>query len=179
MRPDYQVDRTVRQARWWGWLITALIGVTIVLALAWKIAVVSEQRALEATREHLAASLSQLVAEQTAKNQRLDESWRTRNPFALLRWQQDNYCGELAAGDTAQPGCWYWLPGKAWLLYRPRFGDDWTTTWGEVRVYRLLAVPGALSARPQSAGRGFALELQAVTQAEQSAAGFFSTEGRQ
>lgn len=174
MRPDYDADDTVRRMRRIGWGGALLILLGIVLALGWKIAQVSEIRAMDATREHLAASLNSLAAEQMAKNRMLDEAWRKRNPFVLLRWQQDNYCGELAVGDEPQAGCWYWLPAQAWVLYRPRFADEWTKGRGEMRVYRLLAVPGAMPTGAQLIGAGFALELQAVPQAEQSAAGLLS-----
>ncbi len=174
MSPDYEVDRTVRRMRWLGRGCTVVIALGIVLALGWKMAQVSEQRALDATRENLAASLNSLATEQMAKNQVLDEAWRKRNPFVLLRWQQDNYCGELAAGAEPQTGCWYWLPAQAWVLYRPRFADEWTKEWGEMRVYRLLTVPGSMPTGAQLIGAGFTLELQAVSQAEQSAAGLLS-----
>ncbi|MBC9252521.1 hypothetical protein A9179_19830 [Pseudomonas alcaligenes] len=149
--------------------LAILLGV--VLALAWKIAQVSERRAVQATREHLASSLGSLVSERLAKQQVLEAAWKSRNPFTLLRWQQDNYCGELAAGEQPERGCWYWLPQRAWVLYRSRFGDEWTRTRGGLQVYRLLAVPGVQLATPQSKGATFALELQEVPLTELSAAG--------
>ena len=108
MRADYQIDRHVRLLRCAGWLICALLGLAVVLAMAWKIAQVSEQRALQATREHLAASLNSLAAEHLARHRELGAQWRKTNPFVLLRWEQDNYCGELPAGQAPQSACWYW-----------------------------------------------------------------------
>ncbi|QKE65512.1 hypothetical protein HNE05_19830 [Aquipseudomonas campi] len=172
MRPDYDADYTVRNMRRIGWGGALLILLGIVLALGWKIAQVSERRAMEATREHLAASLNSLTAEQMGKDQVLEPAWRKRNPFVLLRWQQDNYCGELAAGDAPQSGCWYWLPGKVWVIYRARFADGWTRGQGEVRAWRLLVVPDGMPTASQSSGAAFALELEAVPAAELSAAGY-------
>lgn len=167
MNRDYGMDDGVRLLRRLGWILTGLMLLGVVLALAWKIAQVSERRAMESTREHLAASLSSLTAEQMAKDRVLEPAWRRTNPFVLLRWQPDDYCGELAAGDEPQAGCWHWLPARAWVLYRLRFDDG-----GEVRAYRLLAVPGPMAKGSQLAGSGFALELEAVPRAELSAAGW-------
>lgn len=107
MTPDYQAGYWVRRARLAGWTLALAMLLGLVWVLGWKMAEVSEGRAMEATRVHLATSLNALVAEQMAKDQALDAAWRNRNPFVLLRWQQDNYCGELAAGDEPQAGCWY------------------------------------------------------------------------
>lgn len=174
MRRDYDSDDTVRNMRRIGWGGTVLMLLGVTLAMAWKIAQVSERRALDATREHLAASLNSLVAEQVARNRVLEPSWRKRNPFVLLRWQQDNYCGELAVGEAPQAGCWYWLPQQAWVLYRARFADGWTMRWGELHAWRLLAVPGEMSVASQSAGAAYALELEAVPMTELAALGLLS-----
>lgn len=172
MSPDYESDFWVRRSRLFGWGLILIMAVCIVLALGWKIAQVSEQRAQDATREHLAASLNSLVAEHLAKDRALGMDWRKKNPFVLLRWQQDNYCGELAAGDAPQRGCWYWLPEEAWVIYRVRFADGWTRGQGEVRAWRLLVVPDGMPAASQSSGAAFALELEAVPAVELSAAGY-------
>ncbi len=172
MRPDYDADDTVRHMRRIGWGGALLILLGIALALGWKIAQVSERRAMDATREHLAASLSSLAAETMAKDQVLEPVWRKRNPFVLLRWQQDNYCGELVAGYEPQAGCWYWLPSEAWVMYRARFADGWTRGWGEVRVWRLLVVSDGMPTASQLPGAAFALELEAVPAVEFSAAGY-------
>lgn len=172
MTPDYQSGYWVRRARLFGRVLILVMTLGLLLALGWKIAAVSEGRALDATREHLAASLSSLAAEQMAKDQVADTAWQKRNPFVLLRWQQDNYCGELAAGDAPAAGCWYWLPRQAWVLYRPRFVDGWAGQGDEVRAWRLLTVPEAISTASQSSGRHFALELAAVPAAELAAQGF-------
>ena len=172
MSPDYEADYWVRRSRLFGWGLTLVMAAGLVAALGWKIAEVSEARAIQATREHLAASLTSLAAEQVAKDQVPDEAWRTRNPFVLLRWQQDNYCGELVAGDEPGRGCWYWLPQAAWVLYRPRFADGWTREESEVLAWRVLAVPEGMPTASQSNRDAFALELEAVPAAELSAQGF-------
>ena len=172
MSPDYETDFWVRRLRLLGWSLTLVMAVGMLLALSWKIAQVSERRAQDATREHLAASLNSLAAEHLAKDKALDLDWRKKNPFVLLRWQQDNYCGELAAATEPQSGCWYWLPSEAWVMHRARFADGWTKGQGEVRAWRVLVVPAGMPTASQSAGAAFALELEAVTAVELSAAGY-------
>jgi len=170
--PDYEADYWVRRSRLFGWGLALVMLASVVLVLGWKIAEVSEERAMQATREHLTASLSSLAAEQMAKGRALDEVWKKRNPFVLLRWQQDNYCGDLAADGEPQSGCWYWLPSRAWVLYRPRFADGWTREGSEVRAWRLLAVPDGMPTASQSGRGAFALELEAVPAVELAAQGF-------
>lgn len=172
MSPDYQADYWVRRARLFGWGLILVMALAVVLALGWKIAEVSELRAMDATRAHLAASLSGLAAEQMAKDRVLDEAWKRKNPFVLLRWQQDNYCGELTAPGEPQAGCWYWLPPQAWVLYRTRFADGWKGRGHELHAWRLSTVPEGLSTALQSRGAPFALELEEVPAAELSAQGF-------
>lgn len=172
MSPDYESDFWVRRSRLFGWGLILLMTLCLVLALGWKIAQVSERRAMEATRAHLATSLNSLAAEHLAKDKTLGMAWRTKNPFVLLRWQQDNYCGELAAGDAPQSGCWYWLPREAWVMYQASFADGWTGGQGEVHAWRLLVVPDGMPATSQSSGAAFALELEAVPAVELSAAGY-------
>ncbi|MDD0842151.1 hypothetical protein [Pseudomonas sp. Gutcm_11s] len=172
MSPDYEAGYWVRRSRLFGWGLTLIMATGLLLALGWKIAEVSEERAMQATRENLATSLTHVAAEQMAKDQVPDAAWQKRNPFVLLRWQQDNYCGELAAGDEPEVGCWYWLPQQAWVLYRPRFADGWTKEGSEVRVWRLLAVPDVMSTASQSVRNAFALELEAVPAVELAAQGF-------
>ncbi|MES2817721.1 MAG: hypothetical protein V4812_01890 [Pseudomonadota bacterium] len=174
MSPDYGVDGQVRLARRLGRLLLGLIVLGLLLALGWKIAQVSERRAMEATREHLAASLNSLVAEQVARNQVMDAAWSKRNPFVLLRWQQDNYCGELAAGETPQRGCWYWLPAEAWVLYRTRFGDGWASGQGELHAYRLVVLEDMVPTGSQLLHSILALELEEIPVATLPAAGWIS-----
>ena len=172
MTPDYQAGYWVRRSRLVGRVLILVMTLGGLLALGWKMAEVSENRAMQATREHLAASLTALVAEQMAKDQALKEVWRDRNPFVLLRWHQDNYCGELAAGDEPRAGCWYWLPQQAWVLYRQRFADGWAGRGGGVHAWRLSTVPDGMSAASQLSGRAFALELAAVSPVELSVQGY-------
>lgn len=171
MSPDYGVDDQVRLARRLGRLLVGLMVLGLLLALGWKIAQVSERRAMEATREHLAASLNSLVAEQVAGNQVLDPAWGRRNPFVLLRWQQDSYCGELAAGEAPRGGCWYWLPAQAWVLYRTRFGDGWTSGQGELHAYQLVALSYKMPTGSHWQHAAMALELEAVPVAVLATAG--------
>ncbi|MGV8859695.1 MAG: hypothetical protein ACOH2O_02390 [Pseudomonas sp.] len=154
------MGRSVRRMRRLGWGITGLMLLPVLLAMGWKIAQVSEHRAMEATREYLASSLSGLAAQRLANGKVLEPEWRNANPFVLLRWQQDNYGGALLAGAEPKPGYWYWLPARAWIVYRVRFVEGWTTSPGELHAYRLLAGSGAT----------FVLELEAVPVAELSAA---------
>lgn len=172
MRGEYQFNDSVRVARRLGWVVTGLILLLIVLALAWTIGQVSEQRALQATREHLSSSLNNLIAEQMAKNQAMDATWRKTNPFVLLRWQQDNYCGEVTAGQVLEAGCWYWLPRRAWIVYQQRFADEWANQQREVRAWRLLSVPTRLPTASHSDNASFALELEEISAADVSAAGY-------
>ncbi len=172
MKGEYQLEEHVRLARRLVWTIGGVLLVAVLLALAWKIAQVSERRAQQATREYLASSLASLSAEHHAQGRPLDSSWRKRNPFALLRWQQDNYCGELKEEAAPQGGCWYWLPDHAWVLYQASFADGWTRTQGEVRAWRLLVVSAGPPAVSQSLQASFTLELEAVPVTELSAAGY-------
>nr|WP_298114633.1 hypothetical protein [uncultured Pseudomonas sp.] len=169
MNPDYGVDGQVRLARRWGRAISGLILLGLVLTMAWKIAQVSEARAVQATREHLAASLNSLAAEHIAKDQTLDPAWSRKNPFVLLRWQQSDYCGELAAGDKPRSGCWYWLPAEAWVLYQARFSDGWSSGQGEMQAYRLVLLKGGMPTGSHLLQDVIALELEAVPAAELAA----------
>lgn len=172
MTPDYQAGMWVRRSRLLGWTLAVVMLLVLVLILGRKIAEVSEARAMQTTRAHLAASLTALAAEQMAKNQVPDAAWQKMNPFVLLSWQQDNYCGELAAGDEPQAGCWYWLPQQAWVLYRQRFADGWAQRRNEVHAWRVLAIPDGASTAPQWTSQSFALELAAVPAAELLVLGF-------
>ena len=174
MSPDYGVDDQVRLARRLGRVVTVVILLGLALAMAWKIMQVSEARAMQATREHLAASLNRLAAEHIAKDQALDPAWSKTNPFVLLRWQQDNYCGELVADDKPRNGCWYWLPAQAWVLYQARFSDGWTLGQGEQHAYRLLVLPGRVPAGSHLLQDVSALELEVVPAAELAAQDWLS-----
>lgn len=160
-----------RDARW---LLTAPLRLAAVQTLAlmlgsvtlvafWQIAVASEERAVRATVAHLARSLSALAAEQMAKGQPLDADWARRNPFALLRGQQGNYCGELAERQTPHRGCWYFLPQQARVLYRARF-SGWRTGREEgLLAWQLVALPQQAMHTAQDARQVTAVELRAVT----------------
>lgn len=171
MRSEYQLAGRVRLVRRLGWAITGLMLVAVVLVLAWKIAQVSERRAQQATREYLASSLASLTAEQLAQGRWMTRGMLTGNPFQLLRWQQDNYCGELMRGNTPDAGCWYWLAEPGWVLYRWRFSDGWIKDSTELQAYRLQVVSPPATAGAHLQGRGLALELQAVSPAQIAAQG--------
>lgn len=171
MKGEYQLASRMRLARRLGWAATGLMLAAVVLALAWQIAQVSERRAQQATREHLASSLASLTAEQLAQDRLLTHGMLAGNPFLLLRWQQDNYCGELARGTTPASGCWYWLAEPGWVLYRWRFSDGWAKDSTELQAYRVQAVPQATATGAHWQGRGLALELQAVPKAQLAAQG--------
>lgn len=152
----------VRSWRRRGWLLLALMLLPAIAALAWRILQVSEERAYQATLESLAASLNGLVAENVARGglsaaQALDE-----NPFALLRWQPDDYCGELRQAQEARRGCWYYLPEPHWVLYRSRFFDRWQGSGDELHLFRLVAVPHEMRNASQFAGSVVGLELVPV-----------------
>jgi hypothetical protein len=174
MRQDYQLDHNVRLLRRIGRAVCWLIAVGLILGLGLKIAQVSETRAMDATREQLAASLNSLVAEHVAQGRVLDPAWSKTNPFVLLRWQQGNYCGELAVGGKPKSGCWYWLPSQVWVLYQARFGDGWTLGQGELHAYRLLVLPSGVLAGSHLLQPVSALELEAVPAAEIFAQGWLS-----
>lgn len=166
MTADYDSIHTVRLSRRWGWGLASLILVGVLVSWGWAVAEVSERRAMQATRENLQTSLTQLSAERVAKDGRLDQLLVRQNPFGLLRWTQDNYCGELDEELSLESGCWYWLASRFWVVYQSRFtGRGWGR---ESRRYawRLLAVPRQDSAAMQSGRAVFALELEPVTDAE-------------
>jgi hypothetical protein len=174
VRRDYEIGRSVSRLRRLGWGITLLMLLSVLLTMGWKIAQVSEQRAMEATREYLAASLSNLAAQHLADGRAMEPAWRHANPFVLLRWQQDNYGGELVAGAAPKPGYWYWLPAQAWIVYRVRFVEGWKKSLGDIHAYRLLAPLAQLPTGTRLAGITFALELEAVPDAELSAANWLN-----
>jgi len=162
VRAEYDSAASVRRARLLGWGLGAVILLGVVLALAWRIAQISEARAREAMRENLAASLRALAAEQMAQRRPLALDWLRRNPFQLLRWQPDGYCGELLESEKPRRGCWHFLASRAWVLYRPRYAEGRTERGDGLRAYRLRAVPRG------SADSTLALELEEVPAAELS-----------
>jgi len=157
VKAEYDSAATVRRARLLGWGLGGLILLGVVLALAWRIAQASEERARNAMRENLAASLNSLAAEQVAQRRPLALEWQRRNPFELLRWQPDGYCGELAEGEAPRRGCWHFLASRAWVLYRPRYTQQQTA----LKAYRVTVVPATAPAT--------GLELEEVPAAELSA----------
>lgn len=160
------------RVRFWrrcAFLLLALLLLPLLAAGTWRALQVSERRAYDATLEHLRSSLSAQVAEHLASGAgaRLAPAG---NPFALLRWQGDGYCGELADPRQAAPGCWYYLPGQAAVLYRSRFFDRWQGNGDELHVFALVEVPAKTPNASQSVGSVVGLELQ-----PDSAAGLSAT----
>lgn len=139
-----------------SWLLLALILAGTLATLLWHIARDSEVEGVKSTLEHLSRSFGAISAENMAKGRALDPRWVRGNPFVLLRWQPQEYCGELASDGEAQRGCWYFLPQQARLLYRGRFGDVWR--------WQLVGLPQAqpgLAAAPLTA-----VELRALAAGE-------------
>ena len=101
--------------------------------------------------------------------QMLEASWLRRNPFELLSWPSEDYCGELSEGELPQRGCWHYLPARGWLLHRSRFTDAGQGMDGQLQVFQLRAVPQLSSTGPQSPGRFISMELDRVPAAEVAA----------
>lgn len=142
------------------WLLSLMLGSVIVISL-WHIAADSERAATNTTVARLAASLTALAAENMAQGRPLDAGRAAPNPFTLLRWQQGNYCGELAESRTPRRGCWYFLPQQARVLYRARF-DGWRSGGKEgVQVWQLVRLP-LQTMETAKAERPTAVELRAV-----------------
>ena len=169
MRTEYASARDVQQLRWLVWVVGGGLLLVVLWLLTVKVLRVSEARAVSATRENLAASLSALAAQQMAQGKALDERWLQRNPFALLRWPSSDYCGELTAAQMPQPGCWHYLPARGWLLHRSRFADPEQGMVAELRVFQLQAVPKALLGSTESKDALLSLELNPVPAAEVAA----------
>ncbi len=169
MISDYQIGYQIRQMRFWGLILTLIMLLIGAMALGLHIVATSELRSMDITRQRLASSLSSLAAEQMAKQQIPNAVWSKLNPFVLLRWQQDDYCGELAAGDEPQAGCWYWLPTLAWVLYRSGWAGGCIMHAWRVSA---SALPSGVPTVSQQMSRVFTLELAAVPTAELVIQGF-------
>ncbi|WP_137820495.1 hypothetical protein [Pseudomonas sp. 2FG] len=166
MRAEYDSAATVRRARRLGWGLTGVILLGVALTLGWRILQVSEARALDAMRENLAASLNSLAAEGVAQRRPPAAVWLTLNPFVLLRWQPDSYCGELAEGQAPRPGCWHFLPRQAWVLYRARFAGARAEMVEQTLAWRLRLLPEPMRAGTGQAEPPLTVELQPVPAAE-------------
>ena len=138
MRADYDSIHTVRLSRRWGWGLASLIGVLVVIMLGWRMLDVAGQRSEAATLENLHAGLNRLALEETAQGRTLHRHWLQANPFAQLRWQADDYCGELVALSQSRAGCWYFWPAQHWVVHR---GDEQAGAVEGIRAWRLRAIP--------------------------------------
>ena len=144
------------------WMLVLMLG-SVTLVAFWQIGAASEARTVQATVTNLAHGLNALAAEHMARGQPLEADWARRNPFVLLRWQLDNYCGELAESRTPRRGCWYFLPQQARVLYRARFGG-WRNGGEEgLLAWQLVALPQQLMDTAQTVRQVTAVELRAVT----------------
>ena len=138
MTADYDSIHTVRLSRRWGWGLASLIGVLAVIMLGWRMLDVAVQRSEAATLENLQAGLNRLALEETAQGRTLHRNWLQANPFAQLRWQADDYCGELEVLSQARAGCWYFWPAQHWVVHR---GDEQAGAVEGMRAWRLRAIP--------------------------------------
>ena len=150
-----------------SWRLLALMLGSVTLVSFWLIARASEARAVQATVTSLASSLNALAAEHMAQGRPLEAGWARRNPFVLLRWQPDNYCGELAEGQVPSRGCWYFLPQQARVLYRARFAG-WRSGGKEgVQRWQLVCLPLEEMNTGQMPRQLTAVELRAVDRKDQ------------
>lgn len=145
-----------------GWLLLGLMLVPALGAYGWRMLQVSEARAFEATLENLSASLNAVVVEGIARGGLDTGETLRRNPFELLRWLPDDYCGELAQLSDARRGCWYYLAQQRQVLYRSRFFDRWQGNGDEMHLFELKSIPDKMRNASQSVGSATSLELVPV-----------------
>ena len=138
MTADYDSIHTVRLSRRWGWGLASLIGVLVVTMLGWRMLEVAGQRSEAATLENLHAGLNRLALEEAAQGRTLHRHWLQANPFAQLRWQTEDYCGELEVLSLARVGCWYFWPAQHWVVHR---GGEQAGAVDGMRAWRLRAIP--------------------------------------
>lgn len=148
-----------RTARGFGWAFALGVSATVATSIGWRALQVSEARAASATRENLALSLMAHAAQDVATGRMVPQRWLAANPFEALRWQPDDYCGELADTQPPRRGCWHYLPQRGWILYRSRFGGAETGTG--IDAYALTQVPDEATAGTPANGL-VSLELQPV-----------------
>jgi hypothetical protein len=174
VRADFDSGQVARRGRLIGRVVFSLIVLGVGLMLLQRLREVSEEQNLQATREHLASSLLSLSAESIAQHKALPQDVLTHNPFELLRWQQDDYCGELEPVQEPEPGCWYFLPKLAWVLYRSEFSDEVSESGDKLHLFRIQAVPANTVKDAQLTRGQQALELQPVSAAERQAVTLWS-----
>ena len=95
------------------------------------------QRSEAATLENLQAGLNRLALEETAQGRTLHRNW-LQATFAQLRWQAEDYCGELEELTQARAGCWYFWPAQHWVVHR---GGEQAGAVDGMRAWRLRAIP--------------------------------------
>ncbi len=160
MTVDYDSIHTVRLSRRWGWGLASLIGVLVVAMLGWRMLDVAGQRSEAATLENLHAGLNRLALEETAQGRTLHRHWLQANPFAQLRWQADDYCGELMALSQSRAGCWYFWPAQHWVVHR---GDEQAGAVEGMRAWRLRAIPERSQQAEKSNDGLLAVELEQIS----------------
>lgn len=162
MKPLADSLKARRVAKIFGWAFAVAIAVGLTLPFGWRMLEVTEARAISATRENLASSLTALMAEQVARGEAADGRWLRGDPFRLLRWRQENYCGDLLDGNAPRRGCWHYLPQRQWVLYRNRFGGG-QEAGQEIHAYALKLVPEQSETRSRkNRGDFVSIELQPV-----------------
>jgi hypothetical protein len=152
-----------------GRLLAVLVLLFGAAPVLWRMLQVSETRAMDATLENLSLGLMARAAEQVAAGGQIGGGWLGDNPFRQLRWEQDNYCGELAGGQLARRGCWHYLPQQNWVLYRSRFSGGAEEAGGDVHVFVLQPVPDQATTGSRIPGGLVSLELKPVPAGELAA----------
>ena len=170
MSEEYASARLIARLRLLARVFCWLVFLGVSLALTWRILAVSERRSMQATLTNLDTALVLLSAEHVAQVRALPPGLARDNPFRLLRWQQDDYCGELRDGQPAAEGCWYFLPQRAWLLYRSRFSDGASEAGDDLYLYRVRMVPRSGRNEAESPNGPLALELEPIAPAERPSA---------
>ncbi len=95
----------------------------------------------DATLAHLRSSLSGAGGRAPGLGCRYAAWHRPATPSRLLRWQGDDYCGELADPRQAAPGCWYYLPGRRRCSTAAVFSTRWQGNGDELHAFALVEVP--------------------------------------
>ena len=142
------------------WLVL-LMAIGLLWLLTWRILGVLEMRNMQAMHGALARGLSDLAAERLAAGQPLPEAWLRGNPFQLLRWQPDDYCGSLPPPGQLRGGCWYYLAERGWLAYQARYADRRAPAGDGLYLWQLRRLPEKMQTASQR-DDGLAFELQSV-----------------
>ena len=115
--PDYAQDKQISRLRVVVTLVLSLLGGSVAWMMLERASAVLEQRTVAAIRGSLADSVLAEVAEAMAAGKPAPDLHAV-NPFTLLSWQPEQYCGELQGNAAPQPGCWHYLTDRKWVVYR-------------------------------------------------------------